>query len=474
MISLYPFQHRIATACVSLLRQRKRVMMQLPTGGGKTIIASDVIKQLGLTTLFLAHRSMLLDQAIETMAATGFKSLEVGRLLPKSQGKGFPFWAKFIFTTIQTLNAKGRADELKKFFGCPQLIIIDEAHHVAAKSYLAILDLFPDAAVLGMTATPQRVDGRGFEKLFDKLIVGPSPRVLIDGGFLSPYRMLTNDIFEGVRAGFSSLGGDFRPDELDAATTDSRIGKIRSAITKYADGRKGILFMPSIRSSLAITHHCAKAGVKIGHVDGKMKTEKQKAVFDLFRSGDILFLSSVGLIDEGFDVPDCDCIVDASPTKSLNRFLQRAGRALRYQEGKTALMLDLAGNHHEFAIGGRSVCVKRPWSLNGMAKEKKAPKKEDDLLILDEQFDQQLSLEMEIADEVANLVDTEMMREGILKNCRESVDYRRLMLMTLAKQANPHRALQRFAIALGYRPGWVFFECQSLGVVIPQTKYRRR
>lgn len=468
MTALYPFQRELAAAAIDLISKSKRVMLQLPTGGGKTVIAGAILKNLDRSTLFLSHRTLLLEQGIEKLEAMGIPRDTMARLVPRSEGEGIPFWAKTMFSTIQTLTAKGRLDEVKKLYGPPELIVVDEAHHIASKTYRGVLAQFPDIPVLGLTATPERADGKGFDEIFTHMLVGPSTRELINAGFLCDYEMLTQDLFEDSKGDMKILGGDYRDDHLDQAITSKIIRQIRSAILEHAGRRKGILFMPSIRSSKAIVEHCRQAGISIGHVDGKMHRDEQRRLFDAFREGKLDFLSSVGLIEEGFDVPDCDCIIDATPTKSLRRFLQKVGRGLRYQEKKVALILDLAGNHHEFSIDGLSVCARRKWRLEGTAGRKTIKKKKEPLPEIIEL--EKSELELEIEDEMANLVNIKEYGEGFLRDARFNSLKRGALLKRLIRGPHPHREIKKFAAALGYKPGWAYFELQKHGLEIPKQR----
>ena len=354
-IKLYPFQRDlIDRAIASMEGGRRRVCLQLPTGGGKTVMAGWIAQSAhakGKRTLVLVHRRELQIQFYDTLQTAGL-DLHTGFI---SSGRPTLSWLRHQIASVQTLVRRLDRNTFE-----PDLIFVDEAHHATAASYKKIIDNFPNSRVLGLTATPERLDGKPLAELFDDLVCGPSPRELIDDGFLAPY---TARVAEGVKRPDGKLrGGEYRAEDLDKAASEKAIADVVDAIGRFASAKRCIVFSASCRASLELAAKLnALGGGRAVHVDGETKAViRQQALRD-FAEGRVQYLCNVDLISEGFDCPACDCVVMARPTASLTIFLQQVGRALRRQAGKEALLLDCAAN---IEVHG-SPCAARAWSLAG-------------------------------------------------------------------------------------------------------------
>lgn len=244
------------------------------------------------------------------------------------------------------------------------LVIIDEAHHAVASQYRAITDQLPHARVIGFTATPQRLDGKGLADSFDDLVCGPSVAELMADGWLSPYTVYSTplDGLDEVKV----TAGDYN--KKQAATLMER-SVIRGDITRHyhalAEGRQGIVFASSVALSEKYAAEYTEAGIPAAHLDGMTDRRTRERTIAAFRAGDIRILTNCSLITEGFDVPACDMVQLVRPTRSLAMYLQMVGRALRPSD-RPAVILD----HAECVLRNGFPDDDREWALKPTRKRK--------------------------------------------------------------------------------------------------------
>jgi superfamily II DNA or RNA helicase len=254
------------------------------------------------------------------------------------------------------------------------MIIWDECHHVAAKTWADIYAAYPGALHIGLTATPQRLDGTGLGKWFQHLLLGPKPGELIEQGYLSDYVLFAPPApkLDGVH----SVAGDFNKAELGTVMRGSSVtGDVIQHYRQRAAGKRMVLFAWSVEASTLIAQQFRDAGIPARHVDGNTDDRERDDAIESFRRGDDLVLCNVDLFGEGFDVPAIEAVAMLRPTQSLGLYLQQVGRALRPLEGKDrAIILDHAGNYHRFGAPD----AEREWSLEGMGKR---PKSDDSIPI---------------------------------------------------------------------------------------------
>jgi superfamily II DNA or RNA helicase len=259
------------------------------------------------------------------------------------------------------------------------LVIVDEAHHSTAKTYRRILEAFPESLILGVTATPCRLDGGGFRGLFDELICGVTVKQLIGMGSLSPYKYFVPDrvmSIEGVR----KKAGDYRTSDLAAANdADSVAADCVKSYRDYLEGKQAVIFAINIEQSHAIACSFQTNGISSAHLDGASDHHTRSLTMEAFREGKIQVLTNCALFDEGLDIPALDGVILARPTASLGRYLQMVGRALRPAPNKEhARIIDLAGNWSRHGLP----CDEREWSLDGVktkprGKARQLQRKED-------------------------------------------------------------------------------------------------
>lgn len=330
----------------------KKPLVVLPCGAGKTVCFADMAKKHVTQTAsnyvwFLVHRQELVDQTLET-----FKEFDI------------PVNNVFV-GMVQTL-----ARQIKKGITHtkPTLIIFDEAHHATAKTWQSIVNYFSGVPMLGLTATPTRLNGDGLGHIFDTLVVGENERALMQQGYLAQYDYYAPRL---MRENFEMRGSDF--DQQKVADMFEK-KKIYGDILKYVDPtRKTIIYCPNIAFSEQLAA-MIPGGV---HFDGTTPKEERRQIVKEFKQGSIRVLLNVDLIGEGFDVPDCDTVILLRPTQSVALYIQQATRALRPKPDKRkAIIYDLVGNVFRHGLP----TMPRQWHLNKKTKALN-PNGEPDVLV---------------------------------------------------------------------------------------------
>lgn len=342
----------------SAMSGKRRPLMQLPTGGGKSVILGEIVSraiQLGRTVVLVAHRVELIEQLQGTLAKFGVDSD------PIVAGKPTPD-APCRVAMVQTLSR--RVGDME----APDILLIDEAHHAAATTYLKIIEAWQESLVIGVTATPQRLDGKGLDVVFDDLICGPTVPELIDMGNLADYRYMcppVNPELAAELAGMKKVAGDFAKGELGKAMSQKVIvGDSVEHYRKYLDGDQAIAFCVTVDHAEIVATAFNDAGIPASSIDGKMGSEQRAGIMARFRSGKIKVLTSCELVSEGFDVPNVKGAILLRPTQSLTVYLQQVGRALRPKDdGGLAVIIDHVDNVRRH---GPPDAI-RHWKLEGKA-----------------------------------------------------------------------------------------------------------
>ncbi len=285
--------------------------------------------------LFLAHRRELILQTSRKLYELG---IDHGILLP-----GYPvrLHEPVQVASIATLHARAVRSNL---ISMPEadLVIVDEAHHVLARSYMRILEAYPGAVVLGLTATPCRGDGRGLGTAFEALVECPSVAELIQDGFLVPTKVYapSQPDLKGVRV----ERGDYVESQLaERANTDKLVGDIVEHWLRLAERRRTVVFATGVQHSLHIRDEFRRADVLAEHIDGGTPVDERDRILDQLSKGQIEVVCNAMVLTEGWDQPSVSCLVLARPTKNLGLYRQTIGRALRPAPGKIdALIMDHA------------------------------------------------------------------------------------------------------------------------------------
>lgn len=316
----------------------RAVLYVAPTGSGKTALAAHVLRAaaaLGNRGLFAAGRTELIDQTVVTLARAGVTNV---RVIQAKRDEGDPD-APVIVGSVQTLSAvrwRGQVPKVK-------LIVLDEAHHAPSDQYGSIATDQPGAHLLGLSATPERQDGRPLGDRFTALVAGPSVRQLTDAGYLVPCR---------VWAGPSDLkSGQLALTPLEA-------------YQRFAAGARAAVFCRDRKHAAAELDAFIAAGVSAALVIGTMSGRRRNDILQRWRAGDIHVVTSVGVLTEGFDLPVLGCAILARRFGHAGLYLQVAGRILRTAPGKSeATLVDLAGSAHLHGPPD----LEREYSLTGKA-----------------------------------------------------------------------------------------------------------
>jgi superfamily II DNA or RNA helicase len=219
---------------------------------------------------------------------------------------------------IQVASVQSLARRLNH---CPQfdLIVVDEAHHSTANSYRTILSRFPAAKVLGVTATPIRLDGKGFRGIFDELICGVTVSELIESGSLSKYKYIATEVSMSVES-VGKRQGDFKAEDVARANPVAGLaGDVVKSYRDYLEGKQAVIFCINVEHSIAIAAHFNAAGIIAHHLDGNTPSSERADVMNQFRDKQIQVLTNCALFDEGLDIPSLDGVILARPTQSLSR-----------------------------------------------------------------------------------------------------------------------------------------------------------
>lgn len=264
-------------------------------------------------------------------------------------------------------KTKGVIEDVNGNNDAPDYLLIDEAHHSEADTYQLLFEKYPKAIKIGFSATPERLDGKGLDNSYQNIIVGKTVRELIDSHILSDYKYYAPSTTDGFQYSISpkylQVQGEtfFKAVKKDSSYEKKIYADVLKTWIEKGENKQTILFAPSVAMSKKFAKEFNRNGIKAKHVDGVMKKSDRKDTLEAFRKGEIKVICNVDLISEGFDMSDANCVILTRPTESLAMFMQQAFRAMRYREGKTAIILDHANN---IAFHGEIDQI-FDWSLDG-------------------------------------------------------------------------------------------------------------
>jgi superfamily II DNA or RNA helicase len=325
----------------------KRIIIVAPTGSGKTIIDSAIIKSVterSRGVLVVAHRREIITQTSDKLRANGVPH---GVIMASVKSRPLEFVQVASIRTLWARAMQRASMELPKV----ELLVIDECHHCPAKTYRKIIDAYPNAILLGLTATPCRGDGRGLGGIFEVIIECPQVAELIEQKYLVKTRVyapVTPDL-KGVKV----QAGDYVESELaERMDKPKLIGNIVTHWHKYSERRRTVCFATGVRHSIHLRDEFIKSGVRAEHIDGSTPETERDASLDRLASGEIELITNCMVLTEGWDMPEVGCCILARPTKKMGLYRQMIGRVLRPADGKPdAIILDHSGAvfRHGFA-----------------------------------------------------------------------------------------------------------------------------
>lgn len=319
----------------------KKCLLVSPVGSGKTVMFSNIIAssiKLGKKAMVIAHRQELIDQASEKLKAYG---VEHGVIMADDYRSNSHLPVQV--ASIDTLRNR------PQWNNWPDFIVIDEAHRSRAHSYMNYLDKCPKAKVLGVTATPYRLDGKGLGDIFEEMITVTTTKRLIHEGHLVPPRIFIPEKLSLSKV--KKTAGDYNEGELAAAMMQVEImGNVTSKWEAIAKDRRTLVFATSVEHSIKLTDRFNAKGYKFLHLDASTPKNERKSAVKMLERHEIDGISNVGLFTEGTDIPPLECVVFARPTLSKALYIQMAGRGLRTSQHtgkKDCIYLDHANLYEE-------------------------------------------------------------------------------------------------------------------------------
>lgn len=310
----------------------RKTLLVLPTGCGKTIVFAKITEDCvshGDRVLILAHRGELLEQAADKIAkATGLKCAT-----EKAEESCLGSWYRITVGSVQSLMRTTRLSRFPEDYF--NTIIIDEAHHCISDSYQRVLKHFPDAKVLGVTATPDRGDMKNLGQVFESLAYEYTLPKAIKEGYLSPIKAVTIPLQVDL-TGVGVQSGDFKAGDLGTAL-DPYLEGIAQEMEKYCQEKKTVVFLPLVKTSQKFRDILNSHGFRAAEVNGE--SQDRAEILEDYATGKYNVLCNSMLLTEGWDCPDVDCIVVLRPTKVRSLYCQMVGRGTRLAPGKDHLLL---------------------------------------------------------------------------------------------------------------------------------------
>ena len=420
-IKLFDYQEDMKERIEKALRLHRSVMAQMPTGTGKTVLLASVVESFlrehsNCNVWIVAHRRELVSQIRETIQRV-FSKTHPSSLTLKGGSTAFPkplspqgtgdvtalrcseplrskvggpskvspdclsasaskevsgyspdcLSASAFNVPIKAVSIQWLSKHYDEIEEEPGMIVIDEAHHALAKTYKGMWDRFPKAKFLGLTATPCRLNGKGFTDLFDVLVQSWSVPEFISKGRLATYDFVSiksDGVTQGLIDSLQKRGadGDYQNKEMDRVLNKKpSIERLYKSFEKYGKDRKGIVYAINISHAQKITELYQEYGVKAVTIDSKTPAQERQKNIEAFKRGDIQVLVNVDIFSEGFDCPDIEFVQLARPTLSLAKYLQMVGRGLRVARGKkSCVMIDNVGLYRVFGLPSQV------WNWNAM------------------------------------------------------------------------------------------------------------
>ena len=393
-IKLFDYQEDMKERIEKALRLHRSVMAQMPTGTGKTYLLTAVIDSFVSNNpmekvWIVAHRRELVSQIDETVR------------------KFHSYYASNTSSLLSSVKAMSiqwlmrHYDEIEEE---PGMIVIDEAHHALAKTYKEMWERFPNAKFLGLTATPCRLNGKGFTDLFDILVQSWSVPEFISKGRLTTYDFVSiksDGVTQRLIDSLQKRGadGDYQNKEMDMLLNKKpSIERLYQSLEEFGRDRKGIVYAINISHAQKITKLYQEHGVKAIAIDSKTPAVERQQDIEAFKKGDIQVLVNVDIFSEGFDCPDVEFVQLARPTLSLAKYLQMVGRGLRVAKGKkNCVIIDNVGLYRVFGLPSQV------WNWNAMfegklkvGKRKETPKDREFFLMNEKQDDIQIHPDSEM------------------------------------------------------------------------------
>ena len=409
-IKLFDYQEDMKERIEKALRLHRSVMAQMPTGTGKTYLLTAVIDSFVSNNpmekvWIVAHRRELVSQIDETVRK--FRSYSASN-------------ASFLLSSVKAMSIQWLMRHYDEIEEEPGMIVIDEAHHALAKTYKEMWERFPKAKFLGLTATPCRLNGKGFTDLFDVLVQSWGVPEFISKGRLATYDFVSiksDGVTQRLIDSLQKRGadGDYQNKEMDMLLNKKpSIERLYRSLEEYGKDRKGIVYAINISHAQKITKLYQEHGVKAIAIDSKTPATERQLDIEAFKKGDIQVLVNVDIFSEGFDCPDVEFVQLARPTLSLAKYLQMVGRGLRVAKGKkNCVIIDNVGLYRVFGLPSQV------WNWNAMFEGKlKVGKKKETAK------EREFFLMSKVQDDIQIHPDSEMMMVMSHEELLQTLQYR--------------------------------------------------
>lgn len=378
-IKLFDYQEDMKKRIEKALRLHRSVMAQMPTGTGKTYLLTAVIDSFvednpNTKVWIVAHRKELVSQIEET----------IKKFYSYSSSKN-----KTLLVSVKAMSIQWLARHYNEIEEEPGMIVIDEAHHALAKTYKEMWERFPKAKFLGLTATPCRLNGKGFTDLFDVLVQSWNIPEFISKGRLATYDFVSiksDGVTQRLIDSLQKRGadGDYQNKEMDMLLNKKpSIERLYQSFEEYGKDRKGIVYAINISHAKKIMELYQEHGIKAVAIDSKTPAMERQQDIETFKKGDIQVLVNVDIFSEGFDCPDVEFVQLARPTLSLAKYLQMVGRGLRVAKGKkNCVIIDNVGLYRVFGLPSQVWNWKATFEGRLKYSRKKETSKERDFFLM--------------------------------------------------------------------------------------------
>ena len=382
-IKLFDYQEDMKERIEKALRLHRSVMAQMPTGTGKTYLLTAAIDSFvednpNTKVWIVAHRKELVSQIEET----------IKKFYSYSSSKN-----KSLLVSVKAMSIQWLSRHYNEIEEEPGMIVIDEAHHALAKTYKEMWERFPKAKFLGLTATPCRLNGKGFMDLFDVLVQSWNIPEFISKGRLATYDFVSiksDGVTQRLIDSLQKRGadGDYQNKEMDMQLNKRpSIERLYQSFEEYGKDRKGIVYAINISHAKKIMELYQEHGIKAVAIDSKTPAMERQADIEAFKKGDIQVLVNVDIFSEGFDCPDVEFVQLARPTLSLAKYLQMVGRGLRVAKGKkNCVIIDNVGLYRVFGLPSQVWNWKATFEgILKYSRKKETPKERDFFLMYGKQ-----------------------------------------------------------------------------------------
>lgn len=378
-IKLFDYQEDMKERIEKALRLHRSVMAQMPTGTGKTYLLTAAIDSFvednpNAKVWIVAHRKELVSQIEET----------IKKFYSYSSSKN-----KTLLVSVKAMSIQWLARHYNEIEEEPGMIVIDEAHHALAKTYKEMWERFPKAKFLGLTATPCRLNGKGFTDLFDVLVQSWNIPEFISKGRLATYDFVSiksDGVTQRLIDSLQKRGadGDYQNKEMDMLLNKKpSIERLYQSFEEYGKDRKGIVYAINISHAKKIMELYQEHGIKAVAIDSKTPAMERQQDIETFKKGDIQVLVNVDIFSEGFDCPDVEFVQLARPTLSLAKYLQMVGRGLRVAKGKkNCVIIDNVGLYRVFGLPSQVWNWKATFEGRLKYSRKKETSKERDFFLM--------------------------------------------------------------------------------------------